>query len=101
MSAKLTSNHAYRNIKTLKFYIDNAAVLKTAYDISPTSGQWIGKRIKKEIDRWLEEKEERRIEILWIPAHKGIKGNEEADVLAKAACSKTDTFKKSTRAYAL
>jgi hypothetical protein len=34
-------------------------------------------------------------------SHKGIKGNEEADALAKAACSKTDTFKKSTRAYAL
>jgi hypothetical protein len=27
--------------------------------------------------------------------------NEEADILAKAICSKTDTFKKSTRAYTL
>jgi hypothetical protein len=33
--------------------------------------------------------------------HKGIKGNEEADTLAKATCSKMDTFKKSTRAYTL
>jgi ribonuclease HI len=100
-AVKLTSNHTHRNIKTLNFYIDNAAVVKTAYDISPASGQWIGKCIKKEIDGWLEEKEECRIVISWIPAHKGIKGNEEADELAKATCSKTDTFKKSTRAYTL
>jgi hypothetical protein len=32
---------------------------------------------------------------------KGIKGNEEANTLAKATCSKMDTFKKSTRAYTL
>jgi hypothetical protein len=47
------------------------------------------------------EKEEHKIVISWILAHKGIKGNEEADILAKATCSKMDTFKKSTRAYAL
>jgi hypothetical protein len=35
------------------------------------------------------------------PSTQGIKGNEEADILAKLACSKTNTFKKSTRAYAL
>jgi ribonuclease HI len=100
-AVKFTSNHPHDNIKTLKFYIDNAAVVKTTYDITPASGQWIGKRIKRDIDKWLGEKEERRIEVVWIPAHKGIKGNEEADKLAKAACSKMDTFKKSTRAYAL
>jgi hypothetical protein len=88
-AVKITSNNPHKNIKTPKFYIDNVAVVKTAYDITPASGQWIGKHIKRDIDRW-------------ILAHKGIKGNEKANILAKAACSKTDTFKKkSTRAHAL
>jgi ribonuclease HI len=100
-AVKFTSNHLHENIKTLNFYIDNAAVVKTTYDITPTSGQWIGKHIKRDIDKWLGEREERRIVVAWIPAHKGIKGNEEADKLVEAACSKMDTFKKSTRAYAL
>jgi hypothetical protein len=43
---------------TVNFYIDNAAIVKTAYNITLASGQWIGKCIKKDIDRWLEEKEE-------------------------------------------
>jgi ribonuclease HI len=58
------------------------------------SRQWIGKQIKRDIDRWLDEKEEHKIVISLILVHKGIKGNEEADKLAKSACSKTDTFKK-------
>jgi hypothetical protein len=57
-AVKFTSNHLHKNIKTLNFYIDNAAVVKTTYDITPTSGQWIGKCIKRDIDKWLGEKEE-------------------------------------------
>jgi hypothetical protein len=32
-AVKFTSDHPHENIKTLKFYIDNAAVVKNAYDI--------------------------------------------------------------------
>jgi ribonuclease HI len=39
--------------------------------------------------------------VAWIPAHTGIRGNEEVDELAKSACSKLDGFKKSMRVYAL
>jgi hypothetical protein len=42
-AVKFTSIHLHNNIKTLNFYIDNAAVVKTTYDITPSSGQWIGK----------------------------------------------------------
>jgi ribonuclease HI len=100
-AVKFTSNHPHKNIKTLNFYIDNIAVIKYTYEITLTSRQWIGKIIKRDIDRWLEEKEECKIVVSWIPVHKGIKGNEEANNLAKMAGSKMDTCKKSTRAYTL
>jgi hypothetical protein len=58
-AVKITSNNPHKNIKMLNLYIDNVAVVKTAYNITPASGQWIGKHIKRDIDRWLEEKEER------------------------------------------
>jgi ribonuclease HI len=67
----------------------------------PSSSQWIGKIIRKGIDEWLRKDERHRIRIAWIPAHTGIRGNEEADKLARVACSKPDKFKISTRAYAL
>jgi ribonuclease HI len=86
-AVKFTSKHPHKNIKTLSLYIDNTAVVKTTYDITPTSGLWIGKHIKRNIDKWLEEDEQRKIMIAWIPVHKSIKGNEEANKLAKA----TDT----------
>jgi hypothetical protein len=60
-AVKFTSNHPHRNIKTLNFHIDNTAVVKTTYNITPASRQWIGKRIKRDIDRWPEEKEECKI----------------------------------------
>jgi hypothetical protein len=44
-AVKFTSNHPHKNIKTLNFYIDNVAIVKTTYDITPTSRQWIGKQI--------------------------------------------------------
>jgi hypothetical protein len=56
-AVKLTSNNPHKNIKMLNFYIDDTTVVKTAYDITLASGQRIGKHIKRDIDRWLEEKE--------------------------------------------
>jgi hypothetical protein len=55
-AVEFTSNHLHKNMKTLNFCIDNAAVVKTTYVITPASRQWIGKQIKRDIDRWLEEK---------------------------------------------
>jgi hypothetical protein len=100
MGSKVHFHTTAQKYKTLKFYIDNVAVVKTTYNITPTSGQWIGKCIEQSIDKWLEEDEQWKIMISWIPMHKGIKGNKEADKLAKAA-SKMDTFKETSRAYAL
>jgi ribonuclease HI len=100
-ATKHTDEHPHNQINTLKIYIDNAAIIKAVYEITPSSGQGIGKIIRKGIDEWLSKDERRRIRIAWIPAHTDIRGNEEADKLAKAACSKPDEFKISTRAYML
>jgi hypothetical protein len=97
-ATKHTEEHPQKQINTLKIYIDNAAVVKMAYEITPSSGQWIEKMIRKGIDEWLRKDERHRIRIAWIPAHTG---NKEADKLVKVACSKLDKFKISTRAYAL
>jgi ribonuclease HI len=96
-----TDEHPQKQISTLKIYIDNAAIIKMIYEITPSSSQWMGKLIRKGIDKWLNKDERCRIRIAWIPAHTGIRGNEEADKLAKAACSKPDKFEISMRAYAL
>jgi hypothetical protein len=47
MGSKTHLQSPTQNIKTLNFYIDNAAVVKTAYNITPASRQWIGKQIKE------------------------------------------------------
>jgi hypothetical protein len=101
VATKHTDEHPHNQINTLKIYIHNAAVVKAVYEITPSSGQWIGKIIRKGIDEWLNKDERRRIRIAWILAHMEIRGNKEADKLAKAACSKPDEFKISTRAYVL
>jgi hypothetical protein len=35
---KFTDDHPQKQISTINIYIDNAAVVKTTYDISPSSG---------------------------------------------------------------
>jgi ribonuclease HI len=100
-ATKHTDKHPHKQINTLKIYIDNTAVVKTVYEIAPSSSQWIGKLIRKGIDEWLNKDERHRIKIAWILAHTGIKGNEAADKLAKAACSRPDEFKIFMRAYVL
>jgi hypothetical protein len=57
-AVKFTSNHPHKGIGALNFYIDNVAIVKTTYNITPISRQWIGKHIKRDIDKWLGEKEE-------------------------------------------
>jgi hypothetical protein len=69
---KHTNKHPQKQINTLNTYIDNTTVIKTAYDIMPSSSQWIGKIIKKGIDEWLRKDKRCRIRITWIPAHTGI-----------------------------
>jgi ribonuclease HI len=100
-ATKHADEHPQKQINTLKIYIDNAAIIKMVYEITPSSGQWIGKLIRKGIDEWLSKDERHRIRITWIPAHTGIRENEEVDKLVNAACSKPDKFQTSMRAYTL
>jgi ribonuclease HI len=83
-ATKHTDQHPQKQINTLNIniYIDNTAVVKTTYNIMPSSGQWIGKITRKGIDEWLRKDKRCRIRIAWILAHTGIRGNE-ADKLVK------------------
>jgi hypothetical protein len=36
----------------------------------------MGKIIRRDIDRWFKEKEEKKIKVEWIPVHMGMRGNE-------------------------
>jgi hypothetical protein len=57
-----TTDNPRSHIKTLNIYIDNAAVVKTVYDIAPPSGQWMGKVIRKSIDNGSEKKKDEKSE---------------------------------------
>jgi hypothetical protein len=47
-ATKHTDEHPQKQINTLNIYIDNTTIIKTAYDITLSSGQWIGKIVKVE-----------------------------------------------------
>ena len=73
-----------RNHRQYIIYTDNQAAIRTVSNGEAKSAQYIAERVIQAIDT-LRHLYHQEIEIHWIPAHKGVRGNERADRAAKEA----------------
>jgi ribonuclease HI len=71
--------------KLISFFTDNQAAIRTIADTNDHPAQLASIIFRKQIDSILQADASARVEIWWIPGHKGFAGNERADAIAKAA----------------
>ncbi|KAF8638233.1 hypothetical protein AX14_010207 [Amanita brunnescens Koide BX004] len=83
-----------RRAKTVTINVDNQAAIMAAVDRKQGSGKYIIDFIHGQIDALRKRNSDLKLTIRWTPGHVGIKGNEEADVAAKAAAAGTESEKK-------
>ena len=72
-------------------FTDNQSTIQTIQSPKQQSGQYIIKLILDIIDKIHEAKPACNIHIEWVPGHKDIKGNEQADQAAKTAATPSTT----------
>jgi ribonuclease HI len=78
-------HHHHPHTKTFVFLADNKAAIRSITDIDKHPAQLALILFRKRVDPILQADDSTRIEIRWIPGHKGYTGNEHADAIAKAA----------------
>ena len=86
LGTKLVSNEW--GVRSAIFYIDNQVSIMATQLINPTSGHHIFDTFNKNIDTLKKKHSGIRLEIKRMPGHKGVEGNEQADVQAKKAITK-------------
>ena len=74
--------------------MDNQAAIQSAVDRKQGSGKYIVDEFHKQIDALMKRNRDVKITIRWSPGHEGIKGNEEADEVAKEAAAGTSNVGK-------
>lgn len=70
------------------FYIDNQVSITATQLINPTSGHHIFDTFNKEIEALKKKHSGIQLKIKWVPGHKGVEGNEQADAQAKKVITK-------------
>jgi ribonuclease HI len=83
LAIKQLGNHS--EYRTCRIYIDSQAAIKAIDRPRRQSGQSIIKDILDSIDEVTSEHTHLQFEIIWIPGHTEIEGNERADTEAKKA----------------
>ena len=80
------------HIKHLIFLSDNQAALSAITDTTAHPAQGASILFRRHIDSLLSTLNPFDVELIWIPGHKGILGNERADSIAKAAVNHHPIF---------
>lgn len=92
----LPSHHVRSEIN---IFSDSVAALKLITDPGPHPGQTLSLIFISNILATLETNPELTITIDWCPGHAGVRGNEDADRIAKSALARKGIFKHPTVAY--
>jgi ribonuclease HI len=74
--------------EAIHFASDNRAAVQSILSSKVGSAQPARLRFQKAALTWLDGREGRRITVEWIPGHRNIRGNEEADELARAGAGR-------------
>ncbi|KAF8824882.1 hypothetical protein HHX47_DHR7000710 [Lentinula edodes] len=82
MAANLSSQN--NMITHWQFFTDSASSIDTIFDTLPKPGQGYCSNFYRKIVEFLDMDITHTVEVAWVPSHTGIRGNEQADFLAKA-----------------
>ena len=84
LSPMIRNQHTTTNREAI-VYTSNQAAIRATCPPQRSSGQYILRRIIRQLDLLRDTRSRWRIQLQWVPGHEGVPGNEEADRLAKLA----------------
>jgi ribonuclease HI len=81
----MIQNQHHSDVREATIYTDNQAAIRATCHPQRSSGQYILRRIVRQLDLLRDARSRWRVRLQWVPGHEGVPGNEEADRLAKLA----------------